>query len=218
MDVISGLHTHRAETAVVPHGADGILIEHYVGSRNAAGDGERRDLRHGPQGELQFGFLAFTDIDLLFGRVQKSVFGDADGIAFDVQAGDAQFALLRLAALLFAVEPHADAILLGDHHERAHVAVRFQEGGQRGGFSNGDGDGAAVLTFAECQLVISRGEAVQFQAGCTAFARRRAVDAHFDGPESGLHIGVAPETGDGDRHRFFGRNENRPPARRPSRS
>ena len=99
-------------------------IEHDVGSGNAAGDRERCDLGHGPEGELQLGLLAFADIDLLFGRVQKSVFGDADGVALYVQAGDAQFTLLGLAALLFAVEPDADAILLGDHHEGADVAVR----------------------------------------------------------------------------------------------
>lgn len=94
-------------------GADGASVEIDLCADGDAAEAEGGEAGDGFEFELDTGFLAFGDVDFLRGIGGETVFGDADGVGADGDAGEAHLAALGFVAGGAFIEESGDVIFTG---------------------------------------------------------------------------------------------------------
>src|SRR5258708_7987614 len=84
-------------------------------------------MRDGLQIKNHFGLLAFSNPNLLFGKILESGLGDSHRVVFEFEIWDAQLASLGRMRLKFSVEKDSCLVLTSDNNQSAQVLAGFKK-------------------------------------------------------------------------------------------
>src|SRR5229473_318229 len=89
-------------------------------------------MRDGLQIKNHFGLLAFSNPNLLFGKILESRLGDSHSVVFEWEIRDAQLPPLGRLRLKFSVEKDSGLVLTSDNNQCAQVLAGFKKSVQCG--------------------------------------------------------------------------------------